>query len=721
MEGVQYDVSAVLKVVGAGTFKNELTQAGRSADDLESSLGRMASGAREIFGGLAGAASVAAKAFAGVATVGIGAGGMALHAIGKNLSMLEDKSIQLTGVVAAATESEYGKVAASTRELFEGFKKDAVTSAGETQDFVDTASKIAAPILGAGKSMAELQEITKGVISTAPALGVEFKQAGSDVMRMLQGSAGADLPFFQALKAIPSLGLDSAEAFNKLSPEKRIATIQKALTNPAFTAASDAMGNTWTGLLSTMQDQLKSLGGLIAGPTFEVAQGIFKDLTGWLTGKLDASTLRNDIEGLGKTIAKRFTEAGQQLRRIFPALGGDAESTFRAIAQYADVGMGKLVTATKWVADHWTEIKDGASRAASAIERAATFAADLLKLVGGGDMVKGLERVAQGFVAVQAAQVAAPVVSGAMSIGQGIWGAGKALAGAAGATGAASAASTAGGAAAGGAGLAGAGGALATLGAFSAAVVGVGLAADQASKYLKEAKGFLNPQNALKNDQMQAIGSAFDEFGHGKRDMGDQEMQALRQKYVDLAADIGENSAVAGQYVDSMIAMHMDAVRQTNALKEEVDQAGANFDVYSIADAYNKAVAHNNMAAAKYAAAALIAGDQSAAALEQAGHALVGGYETFSQMIGDSSGASMKKLMEFFEKGKDGPGGGAGDKKAPKSPTASGGGKVQVELKIDLGESNEDAIYIRSARDFAQAFKNANGFVRGGSPLGGMG
>lgn len=717
MEGVQYDVSAVLKVAGAGTFKNELMQAGRSADDLSSSLGRMAGGAREIFGGLAGAASVAAKAFAGVATVGIGAGGMALHAIGKNLSMLEDKSIQLTGVVAAATESEYGKVAASTRELFEGFKKDAVTSAGETQDFVDTASKIAAPILGAGKSMAELREITKGVIATAPALGVEFKQAGSDVMRMLQGSAGADLPFFQALKAIPSLGLDSAEAFNKLSPEKRIATIQKALTNPAFTAASEAMGNTWTGLLSTMQDQLKSLGALIAGPTFEVAQGIFKDLTGWLTGKLDASTLRNDIEGLGKTIAKRFTEAGQQLRRIFPALGGDAESTFRAIAQYADVGMGKLVTATKWVADHWTEIKDGASRAASAIERAATFAADLLKLVGGGDMVKGLERVAQGFVAVQAAQVAAPVVSGAMSIGQGVWGAGKALAGAAGATGAASAAGTAGGAAA-GAGLAGAGGALATLGAFSAAVVGVGLAADQASKYLKEAKGFLNPQNALKNDQMQAIGSAFDEFGHGKRDMGDQEMQALRQKYVDLAADIGENSAVAGQYVDSMIAMHMDAVRQTNALKEEVDQAGANFDVYSIADAYNKAVGHNNMAAAKYAAAALLAGDQSAAALEQAGHALTGGYETFSKMIGDSSGASMKKLMEFFDKGKDGPGGGAGDKKAPKSPAASGHGNVKVEIKWDLGEGNEEAIYVRSRKDITEMTRNARGFVRA-SPLAG--
>lgn len=717
-EGIQYDVSAVLKVGGVATFENELERAGRAADGLDDSLAKMSRGARQAFDGFAGIATTAAKAFAGIATVGIGAGGMALHEIGKNLSMLEDKSIQLTGVVAASTEQEYSKVAAATRELFEGFKKDAVTSAGETSDFVDTASKIAAPILGAGKSMAELREITKGVIATAPALGVEFKQAGSDVMRMLQGSAGADLPFFQALKAIPSLGLESAEAFNKLSPEKRIETIKKALTNPAFVAASDAMGNTWTGLLSTMQDQLKNLGGLLAGPTFGMAQDIFKNVSGWLTSKLDSSSLRNDIESLGNTIAKRFGEMGKQLRRIFPDVGIDAESTFRTIARYVDTGLGKVVSATKWVADHWGEISSGARTAANAISDAATFAADLLKTVGGGDMVKGLERVAQAFLAVQAAQVAAPIVGGAVTMGRGAWGMGKVLAGGAEAAGTAGAAAVAGKAAAGAGGV-GAGATAMALGAFAAAVVGVGLAADQANKYLKETKGFLNPFSAQKNDEMQAIGTAFDEFGHGKRQMGDEEMNRLRQKYVDLAADIGENSAVAGQYVDSMIAMHMDAVRQTNAMKEEVDKAQEGFDVYTIADVYNRAVANNNTAAAKYAAAALLAGDQSAKALEQAGHALVGGYETFSQMIGDSSGASMKKLMEFFKEGKDGPGG--VDKKAKTPNAASGGGTLKVELKVNLGEGNEEALYLRQGRDFINSIKGANAVARSTSPLGGLG
>jgi hypothetical protein len=51
-----------------------------------------------------------------------------------------------------------------------------------------------------------------------------------------------------------------------------------------------------------------------------------------------------------------------------------------------------------------------------------------------------------------------------------------------------------------------------------------------------------------------------------------------------------------------------------------------------------------------------------------------------------------------------------------KSPPAGGKQSVEVVLKWDLGEGNEDAIYVRSRRDITEMIKNAQGFVRG-APL----
>ena len=248
-DGIQYDVHASLKVTNASGFHADMSRAAGSANALQTAFDKVKGGAERAWGGLSSVAQMASSTVGSIVAVGtatataLAVGTSAgVAAAGKNLAMLEGKSIQLSSVIAAATERSFAGVQAETGDLFQKFKGDAVQSAGGMADFVDTASKIAAPILGAGQSMEELRNITKGVIATAPALGVEFKQAGSDVMRMLQGSAGADLPFFQALKSIPSLGIESAEAFNKLAPEDRIETIKEALTNPAFLAASDAAG-----------------------------------------------------------------------------------------------------------------------------------------------------------------------------------------------------------------------------------------------------------------------------------------------------------------------------------------------------------------------------------------------------------------------------------------------------------------------------------------------
>jgi len=717
---VVYSIEANLRVGGQGQFQEGLGRAAKSADSLQGSLKGLAGGAAGVVGGIVdigmAAVGLGAKVAAGVGGGAIIAAGLATKHIGASLAMLEDKGIQLASVMAASTGIGFAQMQKQSAELFDQFRADAIKSAGETADFVNVASMIAGPIMGAGKSMKDLHDITASVINAAPAMGIKFEQAGSDVMRMLQGVAGVEQPLFRAMVAIPSLGIKKAEEFNKLSPEKRFQKIKEALGNDAFKDAAEAAGNSWTGLMSTLQDVAKTAGGALGAPIFERgkrALDVFtKDL---IKGLGPGGMLGINLKEVGNTFASRLDGIGANLRRLVPDISGTLSALVVKFGAIANDGMERVVQGSTWIADHWGEIVSGARAFAQHVRDAADHVAGLVRALGGGDMAKGVERLAEIAVARQAAAGLAPVAGAGIQAAQGAIGVGKWAAGALGG----------GGAAAGAAGVA----ATAASTAAAAAPAAAAPAAAGLAAIPDISAGALAGGGII--DSIAAGISSFGAFA-----------AAIPPVAIVIAAVVGAIEVLRTNFLGmgSWLTGIWDkiqghAIMLWGSLKGLWSALGQLYDAISPVIAL---IGVQFVAVLGVLGTVLDYGIQALDYLVQTLRLVVNGATLAAQAIGDMIDGILRKVGA--KKGTLAPGSPLGDKEeyfggdaqfgtglvamgtaasggapsntAPKAGS-KGGGKVEVTIKWDLGDGNEEAILVRARKDFVRTLHDATSIVRG--------
>ena len=682
MADVEYSVLAKLGVEGGEKFRKQIESASGGIGKFKDGIVGVASSVGSL---ATSAASVAARTVAistgAVAAIAVGA----TLAIGKNLSQLEDKSIQLGAVVAASTGTGFEQARIASNKLFAEFKKDAVTSAGETADFVNVASNIAGPLLGAGKSMKELREITQGVIATAPALGIKFEQAGTDVMRMFQGGAGAELPFFKALQSIPELGIQSAEAFNKLDVQKRIEITTKALRNPAFLAAADAMGNTFTGLASTIQDQAKTIGGALVGPSFDLFKKGMQKLTGFVMPKLDENApFFKSLTRVGEYVSAFASQIGAQWAKVFPNLSGGADSLAARLETGVQRVMWRVVDASQWVVDHWDQIRDKAEIFSQKIEHAAASARQLVTSIGGGDFTKGLERVGESLVGAKLAAGAAPIASSAVTAASGLATAGKAFglfgsgAGAAGAGGAGAAGAEAAGGAAG-----------AAAGVSAGAVAGVAAVVGLMFVAITDAIE-ANTWNVVELFS-QSVSSLWES------------LSALWEALGRLHTAVRPLLNVIGALLIGAVGMAIDVLTVfSNILITIID------GITSLINGVSDLVTKSEALQAAFSSIGHTIDDLLAkiGLLRGSGSAKPGALAAAPVRVGKTE-ITERVRPDWWESA-----GGAGSKKGGAGPKSGGGQKVEVTLKIDLSNDNEEAVFVKARKSIKKAFEMADAEAR---------
>lgn len=721
MSDTSYTVDAQLRLQGGGNFNAGMQSAAAKAMELDRSLAMVRGGLAQTGRGFLDMTETAVvtgvKIAAGVGAAAIAAGAVAGKAVFDNLSLLEGKGIQLASVLAASTGVPFQVMQGESSKLFDRFRQDAITSAGETKDFIDIASKLAGPLAGAGKSMDQLHDMTAGVMNAAPSLGIAFDQAGSDVMRMLQGVAGVEQPLFRAMVAIPSLGIQTAEKFNKLSMEQRYQKIAQALSNPAFAAAATAYGSSWAGLRSTLEDIAKTAGGTLGGPMFEAAKrklAAFNDATMKALGP--DGRLGAALSTVGLSLATRFDQIGDQVGRLFPSLDEGASGFVSLLGRGVDAGLVRVRDGVAWIADHWSAISDGAHRFADGLGKAADRAESIVRAIGGGDLGVGMGRIAEMLAAKKALDFAGPALGGLAQAGSGGVGVvrallaeGKAGAGVAGA--AAGAAKTVGdvsqfsgaavpfmgiGAAAvpvaAGTAEAGAGvGAAAAGAAGGASMLSIALAALVGAIALviipvTAAAGALY----LMRDSLTTVGTTAEStWGYVKAAFGPVGDSFQRLGY-QLGMLTSGPIAGLGSAVDGALSA---AIRGAGAAAE-VAAAG----IEAVVDAMTAVVGAANAAAAAigslFAKAPTLATGSPLDAPEARSFDFVAPNLAVSgptmAMTGGSAKASPK-------------GGG-------------GGGKQEITIKWDLGDGNEEAIYVKTRSDFERALRSATSVSRS-SPL----
>lgn len=688
MADVEYSVLAVLGVKDAAKFKGAMNSAA-------SGVGQFASGLAGVASQVAGLGISAVAMAAKVASIGAGAvlavGGVAAAGMVKNLSMLEDKSIQLSAVIAAATSTPFEQTRVESNKLFEQFRQDAITSAGETKDFVGVAASIAGAMIGAGRSMDELRSATQGVVATAPSLGTSFEQAGNDVMRMFQGHAGVELPFFRAMLSIPALGIKSAEAFNKMGVNKIIDTTVSALRNPAFLAAAAAMGNTFTGLSSTVQDQMKTMGGAIGGPIFEHIKHGMKSFTNMMMPKMDKdSAFSSSLDKTSRSIVHAANQIGDRWGKIFGPSTDIVDKLAIGLERGVGEAISKIQTASNFIADHWGQITDGAHRFGQKLEHAYDVAKHMVEVLGGGDLGKGIERLVGAGVAAKAGSTLAPIAGSGLAAAGGAAQIAKAIGLFGGSTAAAAAAAPEAAGAAGAAVAAAAGGisggtlaiALAVVAALSIAIV------DAWDRNMGDIHHYMGTVLTLLKDSFSSLWTSIVELHAALRPIlniiGTAIIIAVIGFIAVLSLLVNILSGII-KYVARFIDWLLNLDVAFDAIGRHLDQIGESVGILGEAVRFFAEIGKEFY---NWAASIGLIKKKLGATEDTTNH-------TESEVIGSGVAFGKGELKVKAVENK------------PK-PTAGGAGqKIDVHLKIDLsGGENEEAIFIRSGKHIKKALED---------------
>jgi hypothetical protein len=690
MSDVNYKVTTELTLTGQKAHAAGLKASAAAANELHAALGKLGSGVWGLAGGAFSALERTVGGIGTAASVAFGvfayAGSKAVAAIGKDMAGLEASALQLGAVIGAATGKGFAQGQREAGVLFEQFGKDAMKSAGERGDFVGVAKAISGPVIGVTGSLDELRKMTGRVIGAATVVGETFEESGRDTMAILSGVAGNDVKLFRTLK---SMGLIKKEAkeFNQQSPAKRFEELNAALGNQALIDSQEAFGESWAGLSSSVTDGTKALGRLAGSPVFGFLKTQLKGLSVVLQEQADGGRLYDSFERLGASVFAALLPLRDAFEDLFPDAVGSASGFVGAVETVVVGGLRMLTRAVRFTASHWDEIRDAVDRTGAALGRAATKGEAFVTAVGGGDFGKGAERLGGAFLGVKGAQaLGLPEMAGAGAMTlSGAAGTARAL----GMFGGGAAAAGGGAAAAGAAGAVGAGEAAGVASAGGAAAAGGGLTA----------AAVLSVGAALA-----AVGSVFVAFEQDTLGVGTL-MRAEFGGLIDGAKEIRKELGPLGDAMAHLWSAAQPIVGLFGAIVSYATPVGIAFHAVAIAFPLFEVVISKVAWAAGTATEALakvietledmVGIKRKLAPVDESEAEAADRARRDGMTFGTTSGSINQGARALVDVAKS-----AGKK-------ANEPQKVEVTVKLDLGTDN-DAIYVRTARDIKAAFDRAN-------------
>lgn len=164
-------------------------------------------------------------------------------------------------------------------DYFGYYQQVAKASLGTTEDFLTMHQRIAGTAKQYGALTGEIKEMVKGSTIVSQILGEHPEMVALDIKQMLAGTVTARDRTAQMLLA--SQGI-AAKKFNALSGDKRREVVLKALQDPAIKEASKDLEQSWSGVTSTLEDNLKIAAGKVGLPLFKRLTAEVKQWNDWI-------------------------------------------------------------------------------------------------------------------------------------------------------------------------------------------------------------------------------------------------------------------------------------------------------------------------------------------------------------------------------------------------------------------------------------------------------
>ncbi len=267
----------------AGEWKaagNFISRIGAALDKNEGKLKK----AQGLFGGVeSGVKSL------GLAVAGYFGARAAKGALIDFNSTVEDTRNQIAGMMALATQTDLQDNFAQADKTLESLRQRAAKLPGTTQEYATMLGMITQPVLDAKLGMQDLEDITVGAVVAAKALGVESEVAARDIDQAIRGQfKSVDQLTGKLLGAAGFKGEAGRAKFNALSAEKRAETLKQALTQKQIVQLAEAQGNTFSGVMSTLQDALQQFFGKVGLPLFKAIGEQVKAWVQWFEDNKEA-------------------------------------------------------------------------------------------------------------------------------------------------------------------------------------------------------------------------------------------------------------------------------------------------------------------------------------------------------------------------------------------------------------------------------------------------
>lgn len=265
-----------------------------------------------------------------VSAFGAHAAGSAL--IGFNATV-QDTRLQIAGMLALTKKTDLSAQVGVADRLYSSLQKRAASLPGTTAEYAQMLGMLTQPISAAGGGLRDLEDMTVNATVAAKALGVSWDVAARDIDQALRGQFHSVDQFTG--KILGSMGFTGEEGrakFNAMSSEKRFSTLNAAVMQKQIGQLSEAQGQSFRGVLSTLQDTFEQTMGKVGLPLFERITSEIKAWNAW-------------SDKNGRRIAEVARSVGDGLVTGFNAV----KSAVMLIVDNADtiMALGKIWLATK--------------------------------------------------------------------------------------------------------------------------------------------------------------------------------------------------------------------------------------------------------------------------------------------------------------------------------------------------------------------------------------
>lgn len=214
------------------------------------------------------------------------------------------------------------------------FEQMAKASALTTKDIVESASGLTRPLLQAGLSMKEIEEISFSVANASKAFGIGSSVVAMDIEQAITTRVSQRDRFSRNILAQKGVDM-TMEKFNALDTKKRVEVLKKALTSDAITAMAKKQGeDTFGGVLSTLEDNFQILASKVGLPLFKAITEEVKEWNTWI----DKNQLK--LKDIGATVSGAMMKGFGYVKDVFSFIYNNADTLLTIGKVYAGISIG---------------------------------------------------------------------------------------------------------------------------------------------------------------------------------------------------------------------------------------------------------------------------------------------------------------------------------------------------------------------------------------------